>query len=876
VLSLGSKNLHLNLAVNDTSTHPTPWVNPEFGMIDHCLNRLRLLVENRSFASCGVTSSNTLHPAGVVRSRLSTPNDHIAHRPARILQRCLCRENQWSFHAPCTDENWMKFQRNRPAASMLDPVKIAKNTCTCVGEREIGSTTGWRNTVFPIRNKNGKQYLRFRTTVSDKLRFTASRPELFPPSGQIASGGRIRLSGLVIFFRISQSKRVNTSLGTKKMAHRTLADESSTRVRLDLLGGFSVRCDGRSVLSLPRKATALLAYLVLQDGRPAPRDVIVELLWPEKEQSLGRTNLRQLHSALRRHGLRDDFGLRDVSNGLALPADVYDADVLELRRCAKSATRESLRRAAEIYRGNFLHGLGPISEDFDTWSVSVQSEIERLAVQLLVRLVDLEVDAGNFESALEFANRIVAIDPLREDGHRQAMKAYRMAGRRADALRHYETAKEILWDELGVEPEQETIALAEELRKDSSSDVSVHLAAEGHGRSPRVAVIPFEQFSGCQVPEHLSDGLVADVISQLSGLTELSVISHGSTGDLSSTTEPRTISRQLGVRYILRGSMRRLGPHVRLTTELVDANSCLVVGSCISNIGDKFSFDDQDRVVAQIVNSLAPRVGEMELERIRGKRPCYLSVYEKVLLARLNMRSIGGKEFKNALPLLEEVIQEDPAYAEAYGLAADWHGLAAAEDANKREMHITASEALARNALEFDRNNIRALTFYAHRRSLFHRDFNTACALFDRALTSAPHSCLTLRWSSLTYSFIDASGEAINRAEKALSLSPRDVDAHSFYLALVIAYYTAAQFDIAADYAIKLMSEQPVLPSSGGWAAASLAASGRLQEARTVAHDTMLAQPSRRVSEIVKRHPYRDPNNRMAYGKHLLLAGFPD
>jgi adenylate cyclase len=330
------------------------------------------------------------------------------------------------------------------------------------------------------------------------------------------------------------------------------------------------------------------------------------------------------------------------------------------------------------------------------------------------------------------------------------------------------------------------------------------------------------------------------------------------------------------VRYIVRGSLRGVSGDVRLTTELVDSNSSLVLGSCIVTITDKFSFSDQDRLVAQTVNALAPRVGEKELERIRGKRPSSLSAYEKILLARLQMRTVDNSDFKGALTLLDEAIVEEPTFAEAYSLLADWYGLAAAERISDRKEYILKSEALAKNALRYDPCNVRALTFYAHRRSLFHRDFETSCSLFERALTTAPNSALVLRWSSLTYAFLGEADEAINRAERALSLSPRDIDAHSFYMAIVAAYYTAGKFDIAADYSQLAMSAYPILPSSGGWAAASLAAAGRLSEARAIALDTMAAQPARRVRDIIDRHPYSDPKMRQLYGRHLLAAGFPE
>jgi adenylate cyclase len=135
------------------------------------------------------------------------------------------------------------------------------------------------------------------------------------------------------------------------------------------------------------------------------------------------------------------------------------------------------------------------------------------------------------------------------------------------------------------------------------------------------------------------------------------------------------IGRQLGARYLVRGSLRRAGMRTRLTTELAEAETGSIVWARTIDVDDMLSFDSQDRVVGQVVNTLAPRVRDIELLRIRGKRPDRLSVYEKVLLARENILMLRQEPFHGQRDCLDEAVAEEPDYAEAYALAADWHSL---------------------------------------------------------------------------------------------------------------------------------------------------------------------------------------------------------
>lgn len=271
-----------------------------------------------------------------------------------------------------------------------------------------------------------------------------------------------------------------------------------------------------------------------------------------------------------------------------------------------------------------------------------------------------------------------------------------------------------------------------------------------------------------------------------------------------------------------------------------------------------------------------PRVRDQELLRIRGTRPDDLTTYERILLARENIMKLQRDDFMASKPLLDAVIAAEPGWGEAFALAADWHGLLVGQGWSvDRAADIAEVERLSREALSLDASNVRALVSYGHRKSLLYRDYDTALSLFDRALDAAPSSAQAWLRSSYTVAYLGQAREAVQRAMRAMELSPLDREAHVFFDALCVAHYTAGDYEAAADWGLRAHGEPKVLHSTSGWTAAALAALGRTDKARDIADLLMARLPDRRVRDVVAQHPYQDPGRRQRYGQHLLAAGCP-
>jgi DNA-binding SARP family transcriptional activator/TolB-like protein/Flp pilus assembly protein TadD len=242
--------------------------------------------------------------------------------------------------------------------------------------------------------------------------------------------------------------------------------------RLALLGHCALEGPEGPIDLSSKKLLALLAYLAHSGSRPQARERLMTLLWGTHSDVQARQNLRQ---AL--HRLRATLGKAAiVSRGdqISIAPEVLACDIADFEALAKEGSRRALASAVALYKGPFLADLSIPEPDWEEWSTIERQRLEHHALQAMVDLAALELDAGNAQAALAAAERAVAINPLREDAHRMILRALANAGRKAEALARYAQLKDILQRELGVEPDTTTHALATELR-----------AAEARAASPQ-------------------------------------------------------------------------------------------------------------------------------------------------------------------------------------------------------------------------------------------------------------------------------------------------------------------------------------------------------------------------------------------------------
>jgi len=249
----------------------------------------------------------------------------------------------------------------------------------------------------------------------------------------------------------------------------------AARLTVRLLGSFEVRCGGSVLNAWPsKKARLLFAYLAMEPGRLVPKDVLVELFWPDASPARGSNNLsiavHQLRSALKGSFPDGNHGVI-VQKGLyGLDAEAAWVDVREFQACmakarpglekgAKDQVRACLSEALALYRGDFME-----SDPYEEWTEEPRRSLGMLASRALAWLVEDAAEAGDWQRVLDYSARILERDACDEAGHRWAMAAHWRLGARTKALHQYEVCCSRLEAEIGARPAEETTRLYEQIK----------------------------------------------------------------------------------------------------------------------------------------------------------------------------------------------------------------------------------------------------------------------------------------------------------------------------------------------------------------------------------------------------------------------------
>jgi predicted ATPase/DNA-binding SARP family transcriptional activator/Tfp pilus assembly protein PilF len=234
---------------------------------------------------------------------------------------------------------------------------------------------------------------------------------------------------------------------------------------ITLLGSFQVQRDGVAVTRFHGdKVRALLAYLAVESDRPHARGALAGLLWPEQPDDHALRNLTQALVRLREALGAGDELLHATRQAVQWRDGAADVDVVEFARLGRSAEPADLARAAALYRGEFLAGFAlPGCEAFEEWLLLTREQLQLHMLAVLHTLAEQHLAAARAAHAAEAARRQLALDPWREDAHRQLMQALAVAGDRAAALAAYARCRQVLTEELGAEPDAATTALYEQI-----------------------------------------------------------------------------------------------------------------------------------------------------------------------------------------------------------------------------------------------------------------------------------------------------------------------------------------------------------------------------------------------------------------------------
>ena len=394
---------------------------------------------------------------------------------------------------------------------------------------------------------------------------------------------------------------------------------------------------------------------------------------------------------------------------------------------------------------------------------------------------------------------------------------------------------------------------------------------------PTIAVLPFHKPSEAETDAYLADAIVEEVIHGLAATQGLFVISRGSTRRYTSQgVDVRRVGKQLGVRYVLSGSVRRAGHKLRITTELTDADTGVIIRD------DRFDgrveelFKLQEQIAVTVMRTVAPGILEWELRRSMRKRPENLSAYELVLHAQDYLFRLDYDSHSRARGLLQQAIAIDPGYAPAYSYTAYWHIFRVGEGWSS-DASIDGREAarMARAAIDRDSKDGLAFAIYGHVQSFMLRDFQNANAILDRAIEVAPNCAVAWAMSSITRGYLGDGPTAVDRAEIGLRLSP--LDGHVFWFESTVAQarYLNRDYEAAVAWARRAAAQNPSAMFNLRVLAASLVALGRNPEARRVGEEILARKPDFRLADYEKSCPFTG-QALTDWMMRLRTAGLPD
>jgi TolB-like protein/class 3 adenylate cyclase len=395
---------------------------------------------------------------------------------------------------------------------------------------------------------------------------------------------------------------------------------------------------------------------------------------------------------------------------------------------------------------------------------------------------------------------------------------------------------------------------------------------------PSIAVLAFQNMSGDPEQEYFADGIVEDIITALSRFRELFVIARNSSFVYKGrAVDIKLVSRDLGVRYVLEGSVRKASNRVRITAQLIDAMTGAHLWAERFDGGLEDVFDLQDQVTSRVVGEIAPKLEQAEIERSRQKPTESLDAYDHYLRGRENLNRGTREAAAEALRQFGLALRIDPDFASAHAMAAWCHFWRKFNGwMTDRATESAEGARLARRAVELDEDDAIVLTRSGHALAHLAGDFDAGIAWTDQAHVLNPNLASAWFLGGFLRIWSGTSDEATTYIERAMRLSPLDPETYRMQAGLATIHLLAGRFDAAAAWAEKARLHLPGFLMAVGILAASHALAGRPDQAARAMTDLRRLDPVLRVSNLRDWLPIRRPKDLATFADGLRKAGLPD
>jgi adenylate cyclase len=395
---------------------------------------------------------------------------------------------------------------------------------------------------------------------------------------------------------------------------------------------------------------------------------------------------------------------------------------------------------------------------------------------------------------------------------------------------------------------------------------------------PSIAVLPFENMGGDPEQEYFADGMVEDIITALSRFRHLFVIARNSSFAYKGrAVDMKQVGRELGVRYVLEGSVRKMASRVRITGQLIDAMTGAHLWADQFDGGIEDIFDLQDQVTISVVGAISPKLEQVEIERAKRKPTDKLDAYDYFLRGIESLQRQTQESVNEALRFFSRAIDLDSNFAAAYAMAAFCYAQRKTGGWVTNRAQETAETArLARKAIELGKEDAVTLSKAGLALAYVVEDFEAGALFIDRALILNPNLASAWYASGLLRLWIGEPETAIKHFARFARLSPFDPFLPRMHSAIAFADVFVGRYDEAVSHAGQALSEKPNMQLALRAAATSYALAGRTQEAQKVMARLRQISPTLRVSNLKEQNPLQRPEDLAKYAEGMRKAGLPE
>ena len=394
---------------------------------------------------------------------------------------------------------------------------------------------------------------------------------------------------------------------------------------------------------------------------------------------------------------------------------------------------------------------------------------------------------------------------------------------------------------------------------------------------PSIAVLPFQNMSGDPEQEYFADGMVEDITTALSRVKWLFVIARNSSFTYKGkAVDIKQVGRELGVRYVLEGSVRKAGNKVRITGQLIEVSTNAHLWADRFDGGLEDIFDLQDQITASIVGAISPKLEDAEIALARKKPTHNLNAYDFYLRGLASLYQFTKEGHKQSMPLLRKAVELDPNFALAQAAIAGWYISGKAFAWIKiGDRGIVEADQLARRLLRLSNDDARVLAYAGQALTYVVGNLKEGAPVLDQAIRLDPNLAVARLWGGGAKMYLGELDAAIEHFQHAVRLSPLEPRTFLAYSGLASAHFLAGRYEKALECATTGIRRWPNFVALQRIGAACCAKSGHVEDAKRAWLVALQLDPTQRISNLRSQTLFRKDDFEK-FAEAYRIMGMPE